>query len=127
MSKEPGGIANGSAVASRRSRRGLQTLRSALGIDPRFGGDGPPLRSHAQHNAQMRVRLPTVGIRVEEIARLQIGGSAVSASRVRQAFARGLWRVALPWIPRSTAGHLAHRLGGDDEGAARTDTRSLRR
>lgn len=92
-----------------------EVIAPALGIQVRFVGEEPHCAVTAQHNAQMRVRLPPLGIRVEEVPRRKAGGLAISASRVRRAIARGLWRTALPWIPQSTALHLARRFNSDGE------------
>ena len=73
-----------------------------LGITVRFVGREPNCPITRQHNAQMRTILPPLGIRVEEIPRLEIAGVPVSASVVRRAIRAGDVATARRLVPPTT-------------------------
>jgi [citrate (pro-3S)-lyase] ligase len=58
-------------------------IAPALGIQVRFVGEEPFDQITRQYNATMARLLPKYGVRVEIIPRLESGGAAISASRVR--------------------------------------------
>lgn len=77
----------------------------ALKARHRFVGTEPYCPATASYNSLMKTFLPVGeggGLEVHEIPRLEIGGEAVSASRVRELIRQGLLEEARPLLPEST-------------------------
>jgi [citrate (pro-3S)-lyase] ligase len=74
----------------------------ALSVNHRFVGTEPFSRVTSIYNDVMKRILPARGIRVSELERLDIGGEAVSASRVRALLKAGNIGEALKLVPLST-------------------------
>jgi [citrate (pro-3S)-lyase] ligase len=83
-----------------------------LGIGLRFVGEEPFDAVTREYNRQMRDILPRYGIEVREIPRLETGGAAVSASRVRKLLEEGDVRAAGELVPAATYEYLEKRYGG---------------
>jgi len=83
-----------------------EKIAPALNITKRFVGTEPNCQVTAFYNEQMKARLPEYGIEVIEIPRLEEGGSAVSASRVRALLAEGKIEEIRPLVPDSTYEYL---------------------
>jgi [citrate (pro-3S)-lyase] ligase len=82
-----------------------------LGINCRFVGTEPLDPLTREYNRQMQEILPPYGIRVAEIPRLEAGGAAVSASRVRQLLREGnLWAIK-ELVPSATFAYLESNHG----------------
>lgn len=74
-----------------------------LNIQQRFIGSEPICNITRQHNQQMRSILPTYGIKVEEITRLDKNGEIISASKVRELLLEKKSNsTLLTLIPKST-------------------------
>ncbi len=82
----------------------------ALHIARRFVGSEPFCAVTAAYNAAMKEMLPPRGVEVAEIPRLEIGGSAVSASRVRQLWRQESWDELRPLVPDCTWNYLSTGL-----------------
>ena len=87
-------------------------IASALGATVRFVGSEPTDPLTARYNELMKEVLPTFGISVVEIPRLDCGGdnSSVSASQVRKALQEGNFRLAAALTPPSTWPYLVAEL-----------------
>ena len=79
-----------------------QHFAPALGITRRFVGQEPFSPITALYNRQMQEILPRYGVEVVEIPRRQIGGQAVSASRVRALLAQGQMEKVKALVPLTT-------------------------
>lgn len=77
----------------------------SLGVSRRFVGTEPFCPVTAVYNSVLKETLPQFGCEVEEIKRAEIGGSAVSASRVRDLLASGDPSAA-ELLPETTAEYL---------------------
>jgi [citrate (pro-3S)-lyase] ligase len=82
-----------------------------LGINCRFVGTEPIDPLTREYNHQMQEILPRYGIRVAEIPRLEAGGAAVSASRVRQLLREGNLRAIKELVPPATFAYLESNHG----------------
>ncbi|GHV96638.1 [Citrate [pro-3S]-lyase] ligase [Spirochaetia bacterium] len=80
-----------------------------LGITRRFVGIEPFDEVTAKYNRQMKELLPHYGIEVIEIDRLEQGGKAVSASRVRELLAEGKMDEIRTMVPEATFDFLMNR------------------
>lgn len=78
----------------------------ALGIRARFVGTEPFCPVTGLYNARMAELLPAAGVAVEELPRLEIEGTPVSASAVRAAIRAGDFAAARRLVPPSTASYL---------------------
>ena len=87
-------------------------IAPALGATVRFVGSEPTDPLTARYNELMKEVLPTFGISVVEIPRLDCGGdnSSVSASQVREALQEGSFRLAASLTPPSTWPYLVAEL-----------------
>jgi [citrate (pro-3S)-lyase] ligase len=83
-----------------------------LGISRRFVGTEPFDPVTAAYNKQMKEFLPGYGIEVTEIERLETGGKAVSASRVRKLFAEGKMEELRELVPPATFEYLCAARNG---------------
>ena len=83
-----------------------EIIAPALGITKRFVGTEPNCEVTNFYNEQMKARLPEYGIEVVEIPRMEHGGEAVSASRVRGLLAEGKTEEIRPLVPDSTYEYL---------------------
>lgn len=81
-------------------------IAPSLGATVRFVGTEPADPLTRRYNSLMRQMLPDV----REMARIEIGGSAVSASRVRRAIADNSLADAAPLVPPSTVPYIIARL-----------------
>jgi [citrate (pro-3S)-lyase] ligase len=77
-----------------------------LGITCRFVGSEPSDRLTAEYNRQMKEVLPSYGIRVAEIPRIESGGEAVSAGRVRRLLSEGNLPAIRELVPPTTFARL---------------------
>ena len=73
-----------------------------LGISVRFVGTEPYCSVTAAYNKRMQAYLPSLGVHVEELPRLERGGAAVSASHVRRLLSEGRRTEAAALLPEST-------------------------
>lgn len=80
-----------------------------LGITLRFVGEEPLDPVTGAYNRQMKEFLPSRGIEVREIKRLEQGGGPVSASRVRKLLGEGRLEEAAELVPPSTMQYLRDR------------------
>jgi [citrate (pro-3S)-lyase] ligase len=77
-----------------------------LSITRRFVGNESGDLLTAEYNRQMKEFLPGRGIRVTEIPRLESGGEAISAGRVRRLLAEGNLQAIKELVPPSTFAYL---------------------
>lgn len=75
-------------------------------ISRRFIGTEPYSRLTAAYNQGLHTLLPPRGIEVIEIPRLEAGGAAISASRVRDLLRQGRLEEIRPLVPNSTYEYL---------------------
>nr|MBQ8244435.1 [citrate (pro-3S)-lyase] ligase [Oscillospiraceae bacterium] len=73
-----------------------------LGITHRFVGTEPFSASTAMYNRELMKLLPSAGIEVREVPRLEKGSTAVSASAVRGLLAEGKGEEAAMLLPETT-------------------------
>lgn len=81
-------------------------IAPALGITRRFVGTEPSCGVTAQYNDCLKTELPDYGVAVTELPRLEIDGTAVSASTVRRALAAGDWQTVQKLTPETTWRYL---------------------
>ena len=79
----------------------------ALSITRRFVGQEPFCPVTAAYNRLMHEMLPPRGVQVTEIPRLEKGGCAVSASRVRALWKEQKWDELRPLVPDATFRYLS--------------------
>lgn len=82
----------------------------AMGIRRRFAGEEPICPATGAYNAAMRRLLPPLGVEVTVVPRLEAGGEAVSASRVRALLGAGREDEALALMPEAAHGELLRVL-----------------
>lgn len=88
-------------------------IAPALGATVRFVGSEPTDNLTARYNELMHTLLPARGIEVREIQRMESGGKAISASRVRNLLGGGDLVQAAALLPAaSTAAILANLACG---------------
>lgn len=75
-------------------------------IDRRFIGTEPYCRTTRRYGEAMRRILPDCGIETVQLERLQAGGEAVSALRVRQALRKEAYEELRRLVPKSTLDFL---------------------
>jgi [citrate (pro-3S)-lyase] ligase len=80
-----------------------------LGIDIRFAGTEPLDPVTDLYNRVMREYLPKYGIEFVEVERLERGGKAVSAGRVRELLAEGKMEEIRELVPPATYTYLYER------------------
>lgn len=85
-----------------------EKIAPALGITRRFVGTEPNCPVTAFYNEQLKARLPQYGIELFEIPRREIGGGAVSASRVRALYDEGKLEEIRPLVPETTYEYLVN-------------------
>jgi [citrate (pro-3S)-lyase] ligase len=81
-----------------------------LGIGCRFVGEEPLDPVTAMYNRQMKEILPSYGIRVREIPRMEKRGAPISASRVREFLAAGDLPALQELVPSTTYEYLRHNI-----------------
>jgi len=89
-----------------------QCFAGPLGIKRRYVGTEPFDRVTAVYNKQMGELLPSFGIEVVEIPRLENSGGAVSASRVRRLLDEGSFEAVRELVPLTTYDYLIKNQGG---------------
>lgn len=77
-----------------------EKIAPELGITIRFVGEEPFDRITLQYNETMKKLLPLYGIRLMEIPRLEKGGRAISASRVRRYLEEGCLEGVKECVPQ---------------------------
>ncbi|GHT83822.1 [Citrate [pro-3S]-lyase] ligase [Spirochaetia bacterium] len=82
-----------------------------LGINCRFVGTEPMDPLTREYNRQMREVLPAYGVKVVEIPRLEAGGAAISAGRVRQLLREGNLQAIKELVPPATFAYLETNHG----------------
>jgi [citrate (pro-3S)-lyase] ligase len=80
-----------------------------FGIAARFVGTEPYCAMTDSYNKALKRVLPVYGIDVCEVERKQAGGSAISASRVRELIASGDFAAVGPLVPPATLAYLRGR------------------
>jgi [citrate (pro-3S)-lyase] ligase len=93
-----------------------------LRIGCRFVGDEPYCRVTAAYNRQMKDYLGARGISVVEFHRMEQGGEAVSASKVRRLLSEGRISEALRLVPPCTQEYLNSEKGRKSIGRLREGT-----
>ena len=83
-----------------------QKFAPALGIAHRFVGTEPTSEVTNAYNQQMKAKLPQYGVEVHELPRIENGGAAISASRVRALFEAGRMDEIRPLVPDTTYEYL---------------------
>ncbi len=81
-------------------------IAPAIHASIRFVGTEPFDRVTRQYNETLSIILPKYGIEFEEISRIEKGGEAISASRVRAALERGDWSAIEHLVPPTTLAYL---------------------
>ncbi len=82
-----------------------------LGITRRYVGEEPFCPVTASYNRLMKSILPERGIEVVEIPRIEVDGTAVSASRIRQAMIDDDLDSLKNWVPQTTLEYLESDAG----------------
>ena len=77
-------------------------IASALDIRTRYVGEEPTSQVTGLYNRIMKEALPKAGVACVEIPRKEYGGTAISASTVRQAVQRGDFDTLKALVPEST-------------------------
>ena len=77
-----------------------------LGITKRFVGSEPNCKVTKEYNRCLKEYLPSAGIAVEEIDRLEIDHKPVSASDVRCAYSEGRLEEVKKLVPETTYDYL---------------------
>lgn len=100
-----------------------------LGVRRRFFGTEPYCGTTRAYNEAMRRLLPPLGVEAVEVPRLEAGGEAISASRVRAALREGgealeglaplLPEVTLAWLRSGEAAAVRERLRRCPDAAGR--------
>jgi [citrate (pro-3S)-lyase] ligase len=85
-----------------------------LGINVRFVGTEPFDPVTLKYNRQMAEILPRYNIRLVEIPRLEIGGEAVSASRIRKLLREGNFEAVRELTPPAVMDYLLTRGPGNE-------------
>lgn len=78
----------------------------AFSITTRFVGTEPLSPLTEQYNEILKTQLPARGIGVEEISRLALESTPISASAVRAALAAGDWQAVQSLVPHTTFAYL---------------------
>ena len=86
-----------------------QKFAPALNITHRFVGTEPHSEVTNAYNSQLKAKLPAYGIEVHELTRIENGGAAISASRVRALFEQGRLEDIRPLVPDTTYEYLLGR------------------
>lgn len=86
-----------------------EKIAPALGITRRYVGTEPNCMVTAHYNEQMKQLLPGYGVQLTEIERKSFGGSAISASRVRELIERGQVDALTGLLPDSTIEYIQSR------------------
>jgi len=86
-------------------------IAPSLNISVRFAGEEPFDSVTRQYNAQMKIMLPRYGIDFVVIPRKEIGGEAVSASRVRRLLKEHNFSEIEKIVPETTMEYLKARFG----------------
>lgn len=81
----------------------------ALGITRRFVGTEPLSPITRAYNRRMAEVLPARGIQVTEIARRELDGAPISASRVRALLEAQDWAGIQPLVPQTTLDYLIRK------------------
>jgi [citrate (pro-3S)-lyase] ligase len=89
-------------------------IAPALGITTRFVGEEPFDNVTRQYNTTMQIMLPQYGIDLVIIPRQQSAGTPISASKVRELFAKGDFTTLKELVPLSTLNYL--RRKGQEKG-----------
>lgn len=82
-------------------------IAPALDIRYRFVGTEPLCPVTNAYNARLKAQLPAWGVQLIELERLEIGGSVVSASRVRALLDAGQLTQLQPLVPECTYQYLS--------------------
>ena len=82
----------------------------AFSITTRFVGTEPLSPLTEQYNEILKAQLPTRGISVEEIPRLALESTPISASAVRAALAAGDWQTVQSLVPYTTFAYIGRRI-----------------
>ena len=80
-----------------------------FGITTRFVGTEPLSPMTNRYNEALKAHLPTAGIEVVEVPRLESGGAPISASRVRTLLKENDWAALEPLLPETTVQYLKNR------------------
>lgn len=84
----------------------IRHIAPALRIRRRFVGSEPLSPVTDVYNQTMKQVLPPAGIEVAELARKELSGAPVSASRVRALLGAGDWDSVRALVPETTFAHL---------------------
>lgn len=85
-------------------------IAKSLGISVRYEGEEPNCTVTRQYHERMREILPSFGIEVKELKRLEKGG-IVSASGIRKMIREGEWEAARKWLPEKEYFYLRELHG----------------
>lgn len=85
--------------------------KEAFHITRRFVGEEPFSRITALYNQQMKKILPSHGIEITEIPRLEAEDTIISATYVRRQFIEGNTELLKNFVPPSTFEYLCSRKG----------------
>jgi [citrate (pro-3S)-lyase] ligase len=88
-------------------------IAPSFGVRRRFFGTEPACATTRAYNAVLKRVLPRFGVEACEIPRLETGGAAISASRVRDALRRGDLAGASALVPEVTKAFLASKDGAE--------------
>ena len=86
-----------------------ERIAPMLGIARRFVGSEPICATTCMYNEALKAGLPQYGIELTEIPRLESGGEAISASRVRALTESGDMAALEALLPESTLNHILNR------------------
>jgi [citrate (pro-3S)-lyase] ligase len=85
-------------------------IAPAANISVRFVGSEPFDRVTSQYNETLKDLLPRHGIELKEMARCEMKGEAISASRVRKLLESKDWDAIEALVPTSTYDYLLNRV-----------------
>ncbi len=85
-------------------------IAPALNIRTRFVGEEPTCLVTRSYNERMEQLLPDMGVAVRVIPRKEVGGTAISASRVRKALEENDLQSIRNLVPDTTYNYLTQRV-----------------
>jgi [citrate (pro-3S)-lyase] ligase len=88
-----------------------ECIAKPLGITIRFVGDEPFCPVTRAYNLRLKEYLPEYGVKVVEVPRREVGGEAISASRVRTLMALNRYDQIIPLVPEITYQFLLSQQG----------------
>lgn len=106
----PGYFTRGEEVTTAQTRLDAAVfakhIAPALGVNSRYVGNEPYCEVTCAYNQALLEILPTRGIEVKVMSRMEVDGTAVSASRVRELIRQDDWAGIRRLVPETTYNYL---------------------